>query len=57
MAKKPAKSSKRRTRSEVKDLPAKSEGVKGGILLNVAARLTPDPPPISPVFSPQPPPI
>ena len=57
MAKKPAQSSKRRKRSAIKDLPAKDAGVKGGVLLNVATRLTPNPPPISPVFSPEPPPI
>ena len=57
MAKKPAKSSKRRKRSAVKDLPAKEAGVKGGALLNVAARLIPNPPPIAPVYMPDPPPI
>jgi hypothetical protein len=57
MAKKPAKSSKRSKRAAVKDLSAKEAGVKGGALLNVAARLSPNPPPIAPVFSPEPPPI
>jgi hypothetical protein len=57
MAKKPAKRSKRKKRSAVKDLPAKDAGVKGGALLNVATRLGPAPPPISPVFAPDAPPI
>jgi hypothetical protein len=46
MAKKPAKSSKRRKRAAVKDLPAKEAGVKGGVLLRVATQLAPEPPPI-----------
>ena len=57
MAKKPTKTSKRRKRPAVKDLATKGEGVKGGGVLNVVARFAPDPPPISPVFNPQPPPI
>ena len=57
MAKKDAKPSRRRKRSAVKDLPAKVADVKGGTLLNVATRLGPNPPPIAPLSSPDPPPI
>jgi len=57
MAKKSAQPSKRRKRSAIKDLPGKDAGVKGGALLNVATRLGPSPPPIAPVYAPEPPPI
>jgi hypothetical protein len=57
VTRKPAGSSKRKKRPAAKDLPVKDAGVKGGAVLNVAARLMPAPPPIAPVYMPEPPPI